>query len=143
MDEQTMCRHSIAGDTPEARSASLWLRLVALAQALYYIITGIWPLVSIDTFQKVTGPKVDRWLVKIVGALITVVGGVLMVAGLRRRPGPEATLLAIGSAGVLAAGDVVYVAKRRISPIYLLDALGELLLIAGWIAALSRRTSVG
>jgi hypothetical protein len=28
-------------------------RYVALAQGIYYLITGIWPLVSIRTFQMV------------------------------------------------------------------------------------------
>src|SRR5690606_8931308 len=71
-----------------------------------------------------------------VGALITVVGGVLMLAGLRRRVSPEVRLLAVGSAAGLAAIDVVYVARRRISPIYLLDALGEVILIGAWVAAM-------
>lgn len=119
--------------------ASPLLRLVALAQSLYYIPTGIWPLVSIDTFQRVTGPKTDLWLVKTVGLMITVVGAALTMAGTRRRMSPEIPLLGIGSAAALTAIDVVYVAKRRISPIYLLDALGELILIGGWIAALRRQ----
>jgi hypothetical protein len=35
-------------------------------------MTGLWPLVSIGTFQQVTGPKTDLWLVKTVGVLIAV-----------------------------------------------------------------------
>ena len=107
-------------------------RLVALAQGVYYLFTGIWPLVSIRTFQLVTGPKVDLWLVKTVGVIVGVIGGVLMMAGLRRERAPEIPVLAVGSAAGLAAIDVVYVARRRIAPIYLLDAAGELLLIAWW-----------
>ncbi|ACZ38975.1 hypothetical protein [Sphaerobacter thermophilus] len=110
--------------------------MISILQALYYLPTGIWPLVSLRTFMAVTGPKVDGWLVKTVGALITVVGGVLMLAGLRRRVSPEVRLLAVGSAAGLAAIDVVYVARRRISPIYLLDALGEVILIGAWVAAM-------
>jgi hypothetical protein len=115
------------------------LRLVILAQAVYYIITGIWPLVSINTFQKVTGPKHDLWLVKTLGVLITVIGGVLAMAGMSRRASPEIPVLAIGSAAALTGVDVVYVAKGRISPIYLLDALGEVILIGAWVVALRRR----
>jgi len=108
---------------------------LAQAQAAFYVITGVWPLVSSSTFQKVTGPKVDVWLVKTAGVLITVVGAVLGLAGRRRRVTPEIALLAVGSAGGLTAIDVVYVAKRRISPIYLLDAVSELGLIALWAIA--------
>ena len=28
-----------------------------LAQAAYHILTGLWPIVSIEALQKVTGPK--------------------------------------------------------------------------------------
>jgi hypothetical protein len=38
--------------------------------------------------------------------------------------------LALASAGGLTAIDVTYVAKRRIAPVYLLDAVAELALIA-------------
>jgi hypothetical protein len=40
--------------------------------------------------------------------------------------------VATASAGALATIDTVYVAKRRISPIYLLDAVAEIALVAGW-----------
>lgn len=106
---------------------------IALLQGIYYLPTGIWPLLSLRTFMAVTGPKVDGWLVKAVGALITVIGGVLVLAGWRQRATPEIKLLGIGSAAGLAAIDVVYVARRRISPIYLLDALAEVLLVAAWL----------
>ena len=108
---------------------------LALAQAIFYVVTGVWPLVSIRTFEAVTGPKADRWLVKTVGVLVTVIGAVLGLAGWRRRTTPEVALLATGSAMGLAGIDIVYVAKRRISPIYLLDAMVELALAAAWGAA--------
>ena len=109
--------------------------LLSLGQGIYYLVTGIWPLVSIRTFQWVTGPKYDRWLVKTVGVLVAVIGGVLTMAGLRRQTTREIALLAAGSAAGLTAIDVVYVARKRISPIYLLDAVAEVVLIAGWLVA--------
>ncbi len=121
-------------------ASTLLLRFVGLAQALYYIGTGIWSLVSIDTFQKVTGPKTDLWLVKTVGVLVIVIGGALGLASTRRSTGPEIPVLAVGSAVGLTAIDVIYVAKRRIAPIYLLDALGEIVLILGWVLAWRRRS---
>jgi hypothetical protein len=42
-------------------------------------------------------------------------------------------LVAAGGAAALAAIDTVYVAKRRISPVYLLDAVAEIGLVAGWV----------
>ncbi|MEO6457540.1 MAG: hypothetical protein ABIO92_04615 [Chloroflexia bacterium] len=105
---------------------------LALGQSAFYVLTGIWPIFSIGTFQKVTGPKTDLWLVKTAGTLITVIGSVIGLAGYRRRVSPEIGLLAVGCAAGLAAIDVVYVAKKRISPIYLLDAIAEGGLIALW-----------
>lgn len=113
-------------------SSSNGASYLPLAQGLYYTATGIWPLVSMDTFQKVTGPKTDLWLVKTAGTLIDVIGGVLRMAGVRRRATPEIALLALGSAAALTGIEVIYVAKGRISPIYLLDAVAEVGLIASW-----------
>jgi len=108
---------------------------LALGQSAFYVITGVWPNLHISSFQKVTGPKTDLWLVKTAGTLITVICGVIGVAGYRRRVSPEIGLLAVGCAAGLAAIDVVYVAKKRISPMYLLDALAEGGLIALWALA--------
>jgi len=33
---------------------------LCLIQGVYYLLTGLWPLVSIETFQMVTGPKTDH-----------------------------------------------------------------------------------
>ena len=105
-------------------------RTAIVIQGAYYFASGLWPLLDMQSFERVTGPKVDKWLVKTVGALVTTIGGALMIAGLRRRPSPEARVLSLGSAIGLTAIDVYYVAKRRIAPIYLADAAAELVLLA-------------
>jgi hypothetical protein len=105
---------------------------LARLQAIVYIVTGVWPFVSMRSFEAVTGPKVDRWLVKTVGALVAVIGSGLALASRRRQLAPELVLVAAGSAVALATIDTVYVAKRRISPVYLLDAVAEIALVAGW-----------
>jgi hypothetical protein len=113
------------------------IRLARL-QAVIYLVTGVWPLLSIRSFEAITGPKTDRWLVKTVGLLVAVVGAMLALASKSRRITPEVVVVAAGSAAALATIDVVYVAKRRIAPVYLLDAVLELGLVAGWIV-LARR----
>ena len=105
---------------------------LARLQAVFYIATGIWPIVSIRSFEAITGPKVDRWLVKTVGVLVTIIGSALALASRRRAFPPEIVLVATASAAALATIDTVYVAKRRISPVYLLDAVAEIALAAGW-----------
>ena len=105
---------------------------VAFAQGAYYSGTGVWPLLSMRTFEGVTGPKRDHWLVKTVGVLVTTVGLTLMRAGRRGHVHPDVSLLAGLSAAALASIDLVYVMRRRISTVYLLDALPEVLLAAWW-----------
>jgi hypothetical protein len=105
-----------------------------LFQGVFYLATGVWPLVSMRSFEQVTGPKTDKWLVKTAGVVITAVGGALAMAGACRRVSPETEFLAVASAAGLTAIDIVYVAKRRIAPIYLLDAVAELAIIGGWLA---------
>ena len=64
-------------------------------------------------------------------------GAVIGMAARRpsAKPQREIVTLAVGSALGLAGIDVVYVAKRRIRPVYLLDALAEVLLAGAWLIA--------
>jgi hypothetical protein len=117
----------------EARESPRLLRLLGWFQGIFYVLTGVWPLVSIGTFQLVTGPKLDLWLVKTVGLLIAVIGLALLAGAKRRRIGPELVLLAAGSAASLAAVDIVYALSGRISDIYLLDAAVEIPLAVAWV----------
>jgi len=112
--------------------------VLALGQGLYYFVAGVWPLVSMRSFEAVTGAKTDKWLVKTVGVLVAVIGAVVALAGWRRRVQPEPALLAAGSAAGLAAIDSVYATRGRISKIYLLDAVVEVALVAAWAAATLR-----
>jgi hypothetical protein len=107
----------------------LWLRAPVL-QGVYFLLTGIWPLISMRTFEAVTGPKVDRWLVKTVGVLIAVIGASLLADA--RRPARGTRVLGIGSAAALGGVDTVYSLRGRISKIYLVDAVLEALLIGLW-----------
>lgn len=105
-------------------------RRSALAlQAAYYIATGIFPFVSRRAFEALTGPKRDWWLVQMVG-LLAMTNGISIAASTRTKPSPAIITLSILSATSFAAIDVVYALKRRISPIYLADAVVELALIA-------------
>ena len=112
--------------------------ILARTQGFFYVVTGIWPLVSIRTFEAVTGPKFDRWLVKTTGLLIAVVGTTLLVSGRRGRVPPEIALLGGGGAAALGTCSLVYALRGRISRVYLLDAAVELALAATWLGLRSR-----
>ena len=115
-----------------------WSRVVATAQGGYFTVTGVWPLLSRGSFEAVTGPKTDWWLVQTVGVLVTTAGAALLGAGGRGRVGPDVRRLAVGASLGLAAIDVVHVARGRIGKIYLLDAAAELGLAAAWLIATRR-----
>ena len=119
------------------------LLTLAWIQSVFYTTTGVWPLLDIDSFMAVTGPKVDVWLVRTVGALLAVTGLVLGRAARRKTIPSELVMIAAGQAGVLAVVDIVYVSVGRISPIYLADSLPELVLIALWIAWCPRESKSG
>lgn len=105
---------------------------VAWTQSAFYLATGLWPVVSLRTFEAVTGPKADGWLVRTVGGLIATAGAAIGSAAAARRVTPEIALLGAGCAATLAAIDLVYVSRRRIPPVYLADAAAEIGLLAAW-----------
>jgi hypothetical protein len=111
------------------RDLPIWLSFV---QGAYFALTGLWPLVSIGTFMRVTGPKTDIWLVKTVGVIVLAIGGVLLVAGARGAVTLEIHLLAVASAAGLAGIDIYYAVKGTIARIYLADAAAQIALTALW-----------
>jgi hypothetical protein len=118
-------------------------RKLALAQGLFFAATGAWPIAHLPSFEAVTGPKPEGWLVKTVGALLVVTGGALALAS-RRPLAREWAVLGGGSAAALAAVDLWYAgARRRISPVYLLDAPLELGFVAGWALSWRRLARAG
>ena len=114
-------------------------RRVAQWQAAYYVLTGIWPLLSRRSFEAVTGQKRDYWLVQTVGGLVAVTGAALATAACDERTlqSPAIRILGVGSALSLATIDFVFVRRRRISPIYLADAAAEVGVVAGWLLPLT------
>ncbi len=90
----------------------------------YFALTGLWPLVSIKTFQTVTGQKTDHlvtgqeadhWLVNTVGALVTANAVVFLAAAWSRRRTVDVAILGVSTATALTAIDAVYVARGTIS----------------------------
>ena len=111
-------------------------RHVASLQATFYVGTGIWPLLHRRSFERVTGRKSDFWLAQTVGLTVATIGIGLAQAVSRGRGVPaELRTVAAMSAGGLALIDLSFVARGRISKIYLADAAAELALLAGWLLA--------
>ncbi|MFL5327910.1 MAG: hypothetical protein ACJ8C4_03260 [Gemmataceae bacterium] len=120
------------------------IRILLWVQGAYFLVTGLWPILSLRTFIQITGEKtdnaktgllIDHWLVITVGVLVTPIGAALLLSAIRRVWRLETAILALGSAVGLLVVDVIYVSRRMIDPIYLADAGIEALLIVGWLIA--------
>lgn len=106
-----------------------WL---SIFQGLYFFVTGVWPLLHIESFIWISGHKYDIWLVETVGIVLAAVGIVLFSAGINRRINQETFLLATLCAAGLAYVDIYYASIDRILDVYLLDAVAEIILIVLW-----------
>jgi hypothetical protein len=107
--------------------------LLARTQGIYFVLTGIWPLLHIKSFILVTGPKTDIWLVKTVGALVTASGFVLLFSSWRNEITLTVALLAFGQALALLMIDLIYSVKKIISKIYLVDAALQVAFVGFWL----------
>jgi hypothetical protein len=132
---------------PRAHKTTRLVLSLYWAQGAYYLITGIWPLVSVDSFQLVTGRKTDHlvtgqeadhWMLNTISALIIAIALVFIVAAFRKQASVEVACLGALSALALASIDVIYVARGTIWPIYLADAAAEMFLVLLWLGILVR-----
>jgi hypothetical protein len=105
--------------------------------APYLVATGVWSLAHRRSFERVTGPKEDYWLVQTVGALAIVIGASLGVAGRRRVQEPETIVL--GAASTIAFGLASVRASQTESRVYLGDALLEIAFLAAWLEPALKR----
>ena len=87
-------------------------RGLARAQGLFNIANGLWPLVSMRSFQWVLGPKAEHWLVRTVAGLM-ITNGIAQVR--------SSSVAELGTARRIG----------RIRRTYLLDAFVQ----CGWIIA--------
>jgi len=117
---------------PEAAAADeARARRLALAHGAFNVVAGVWPLVSIGSFERIFGPKADRWLeYTVAGLLLT--NGISQIGAARRGQYAAARLVGCGTAASLLAVDLVFVPSGRIRWTYLLDGAMELAWLAAW-----------
>lgn len=105
-------------------------RGVSAFHAAYLVATGVWPIVHRRSFERVTGPKTDFWLVRAVGGLAMLCGVTLLNRAVRGGPTSDAKILAGGQAAVFLAADAY--ASARVSRIYLGDIVLQAALLPSW-----------
>jgi len=117
-------------------------RDVAFSQGVYFLATGMWPLLHLESFESMTGPKADKWLVRTVGMLVGVTGALLLRAAVRDRVTPEISALGVASAASLGAVDTLYAIRGHVSRIYLADSAVHGAFVAGWAQAIDTTPEV-
>ena len=125
------------------------MRTLSRLHGLFNVAGGLWPVVHLRSFEAVSGPKVDRWLVRTVGGMMAV-NGLVQLSADDEHALTASRRLGIGTALWLAAIDLRYALTGRISKVYLIDAALELGWVAAWGATLRTarsprrcRTAVG
>ncbi|WP_312508470.1 hypothetical protein [Chryseobacterium culicis] len=115
---------------------------VPIVQGLYFIITGIWPIVHIESFMQITGYKTDIWLVKTVGLLILPYSILCFYTVINTKRNAAIAIVNIMCCLGLAWIDLYYYLKDTISWVYLIDCALEMIFSAYWLFYLnySKRT---
>lgn len=106
--------------------------VIARSHGAYNVISGLWPLAHMRSFELVFGPKNDTWLVRTVAGLLIANGLVQLRTAASSDSLAQARRVGIGTAATLALIDAFYGLSGRISKIYLLDAAAELTWILLW-----------
>ena len=104
---------------------------LALAQGLFNVVGGAWPVVSLRSFEWVYGKKKDVFLQKTVGGLLLSIGLMQLTGRESEQELAVARRLGIATALTLLAVDLIYIPKGEMRKTYIQDALCEI----GWIAA--------
>lgn len=108
-------------------NALLW------TQGIYTLITAIWPIVHIESFMAVTGPKHDIWLVKTVGALLIPVGCCLLTYTIIQTDRRPALILGSLSALAFMVIDFYYSLNDVIADVYLVDGFLQVTFFGVWM----------
>ena len=132
-------RMSAFGTSTSGGQTRLAASSVARAQGVFNVVGGLWPLVSLRTFEAVYGRKTDRYLEHTVGGLLVSVG-LVQLASRNEQELVSARRIGIGTALTLLAIDAIYVPQGKMRWTYLQDALCEVGWLAAW--AMTRKRSV-
>jgi hypothetical protein len=106
------------------------LKTIITFQGLYYVVIAIWPLVHIKSFEFVTGPKKENWLVYTVSVLLIAYSGTIFYGMTKTDfPSPELVTLSMLNAIGLTCIDVIFVMKKTIRKFILETPLSRYFLL--------------
>ena len=111
------------------------MKYVILFQGLYYLVTAVWPLVHIRSFELVTGEKKEDWLVYTVSLMILASSLIFLYASLMARTiSIEVVFLSVLNTAFLGFISIYYPLRGIIRKIYLADCLLEVFILISVLA---------
>ncbi|UOU97534.1 hypothetical protein MUU74_13650 [Chryseobacterium daecheongense] len=107
--------------------------LIPLIQGIYFLITGVWPLVHLKSFMEVTGPKTDIWLVQTVAVLILSFSILFFYVAFKKRIVPIYALMGATSTFGLAVIELYYYLQGTLKWVYFIDSAIEMVFFIYWL----------
>lgn len=107
-------------------------RIILTVQSVHYLLTGLWPLVHVNSFMEVTGYRTDLWLVKTVSVLTVAIAIAFIVDLWSKESSTAIAILSVIAAMGFLGIDLYYCLTDEIHPIYLVDAVVQLAFVWSW-----------
>ncbi|WP_370898422.1 hypothetical protein [Chryseobacterium gossypii] len=107
--------------------------LIPLLQAVYFLITAVWPLVHIKSFLYVTGPKTDIWLVQTVAVLLLPYSLLFFYLAFAKKILNIHALVGGISALGLGVIELYYYLQGTLKWVYFVDAIIEICFFIYWL----------
>jgi hypothetical protein len=101
-------------------------------QGIYILLTAVWPLIDMESFLKISGPKTDIWLVKTVAVLLIPIA-ILFISTIFFSSHPLPVLLVgIATSAGLASIELYYTANHTIKWVYAVDGILQICFFLLW-----------
>ena len=106
------------------------LKFVLIFQGLYYSITGLWAIVSLDSFSRITKHYGDAFEMHSIAALALVIGLFFIWSSTKESLQRPAGFLALGSAVAIIIPELIYLPRIDNPILFWLD-FAEEIIVAG------------
>ena len=119
------------------------LKILLWWQGLYYGITGIWAIVSLDSFSRITGhyDTGDAFEMHSIAALAVVLGLAFIWGAMQEKYRVFAGWILFGSAIAIIIPEIVYFSSEVKNTLFLFDLFEETVIAALTLAILSTKST--
>lgn len=114
-------------------------RAATIAHGLWLLVPGLWLGFFPSHYRRVHDVQRDYWIERVHSMWLSLVGGVILAAGVRGHETAETQTLSLGSSLGLAAADIAAAKKTGLARIYFVDLAGQLLFALLGLIRLGRR----